>query len=850
MGDKTKQPEHELITKFLSGTFSPTDYLRKTLKLSNYDTEREKINTGLKCVEEKLHSEVSDHHEELMNQVTSLREIDQKLDTVKTNVSTLQSSVKRMKHTIQEPYDIIQSRVTQLQNMWYTMELFHTVHNFLLLLQKLKDQQNLLPAETGSDKSSTTTKQPQTSGTLAMELPKAAKHLHEIETVLAEVDLTGIEIVDQERPFINAISKAIRKKANDVLQTGLQDQNQAEVGLALQTFYNLECLPEVVKDLVSKQRKSCQIYIHNQLKGVTDESGPKSSEQTVRSMVFTRLTDVTDHIVKHFMQLAQLYKVLAKRRDPVNHISFLTVATPTVGADFLPNFWQEITNLLHSKLNTMVQRSKMINEILVSEYPRMHRLFYTFIQGCVDHFYWLQPPDPKPTPDPNQWLKNTMQQFEKHFQEASLNRLLERVEKLGDKMRQGEPVTEDRGKEVPTEKEKSQMQTLQPADLRQLVASISQELTATRGEKALSPVVLTNIGTALQLFCAKCKKSVVAKWTCAAQIATPCNKAQTHNAAIYNNLCKLSTDVIQLIGSQPHITSGSHPSMMATSVEVEGWEAAYKKAMWSLHETLLEAVAFASSIISPIFTTTTKYSEKLLMKVHKEQYNTESGLQSKSAYIAELENRLQTTKNKILFTLDATTQPYEALSKKLAGHLLSFWVRHACLVPVPSENGKLKLAGELVNVHFAINTIYNVEKLGPPYRELRAFRTVMFMDTQQIAACNEVKNATLHPVNVVHHLISRSTALQFPYQQANPPQTVEEFSEELDPLFAEQTENQSKQTNDGAVLQQKSFDMFSDWWNTVEEMIDAFDQSELNDGDKEIVAALHTLGDMFWPIED
>ena len=44
-----------------------------------------------------------------------------------------------------------------------------------------------------------------------------------------------------------------------------------------------------------------------------------------------------------------------------------------------------------------------------------------------------------------------------------------------------------------------------PADVRTFTAAVTHEITATRGERALQPPILTNIAKSLQLFSVKCE---------------------------------------------------------------------------------------------------------------------------------------------------------------------------------------------------------------------------------------------------------------------------------------------------------------------------------------------------------
>jgi hypothetical protein len=54
------------------------------------------------------------------------------------------------------------------------------------------------------------------------------------EQLQKEADLSGIEVVDEETPFIAKVETEIVNKATYMLQQGMETQNQAEVANALQ----------------------------------------------------------------------------------------------------------------------------------------------------------------------------------------------------------------------------------------------------------------------------------------------------------------------------------------------------------------------------------------------------------------------------------------------------------------------------------------------------------------------------------------------------------------------------------------------------------------------------------------
>lgn len=90
----------------MSESFDSTTYVSSLI--GNVDTKQPlpssrqnledallKLNSGLSVIDKELNSQVASHHEELLNQVTTLKDLEDMLQVVKSGVDTLQSSVDK-----------------------------------------------------------------------------------------------------------------------------------------------------------------------------------------------------------------------------------------------------------------------------------------------------------------------------------------------------------------------------------------------------------------------------------------------------------------------------------------------------------------------------------------------------------------------------------------------------------------------------------------------------------------------------------------------------------------------------------------------------------------------------------
>nr|CAB3465413.1 unnamed protein product [Digitaria exilis] len=103
--------------------------------------------------------------------------------------------------------------------------------------------------------------------------------------------------------------------------------------------------------------------------------------------------------------------------------------------------------------------------------------------------------------------------------------------------------------------------------------------------------------------------------------------------------------------------------------------------------------------------------------------------------------------------------------RRMASRVLIFFIRHASLVRPLSEAGKLRMARDMAELELAVGqNLFPVEQLGAPYRALRAFRPVLFLETSQLEKSPLLQDL---PASVIlHHLYSRGPdELQSPLQR-------------------------------------------------------------------------------------
>ncbi|KAJ6391933.1 hypothetical protein OIU77_025818 [Salix suchowensis] len=116
-------------------------------------------------------------------------------------------------------------------------------------------------------------------------------------------------------------------------------------------------------------------------------------------------------------------------------------------------------------------------------------------------------------------------------------------------------------------------------------------------------------------------------------------------------------------------------------------------------------------------------------------------------------------------TIAGTETICTQLVRSMASRVLIFFIRHASLVRPLSESGKLRMARDMAELELTIGqSLFPVEQLGPPYRALRAFRPLIFLETSQLGGSPLLQD--LPPSVILHHLYTRGPdELESPLQR-------------------------------------------------------------------------------------
>jgi hypothetical protein len=308
-----------VFAKFLVDDFNATQFASEALSSGSAASSSEKLQEGIELLEKQLRIEVFFRHDELLQQLSSLKETESVLTVVRAGAESLQASTQRVRSEIAEPYKQIKAKSRQLASLHDTVELLRSLIRALKQLKKLQDLM-------------------ESSGAKA-ELAKAAQIYNDIETLRKEADLAGVEVVDEEIPWLLEVGNQIRRDAMKGLESGMEALNQAEVGGILQVFYNMGELKSTIESLINRYKEmavksvsfaldmkaiSASVGVSLGSGGIQRSGAPLGAGASkARESLWQRIGACMDQLHSIVVAAWHLQRVLSKKRDPISHIGFL-----------------------------------------------------------------------------------------------------------------------------------------------------------------------------------------------------------------------------------------------------------------------------------------------------------------------------------------------------------------------------------------------------------------------------------------------------------------------------------------------------------------------------------------------
>uniref|UniRef100_A0A3Q1KEZ2 Conserved oligomeric Golgi complex subunit 5 n=1 Tax=Anabas testudineus TaxID=64144 RepID=A0A3Q1KEZ2_ANATE len=733
----------ECYADFLAGDFDVKTYTAQAIHHAVIAEQLAKLAQGISQLDKELHSQVVARHEDLLAQATGIESLEGVLQMMQTRISALQAAVDRIRTKIVDPYNKIVARITQLARLQVACDLLRRIIRILYLSKRLQGQ-----LQGGS-----------------REITKAAQSLNELDYLSQGVDLSGIEVIENDLLLISRARLEVENQAKRLLEQGMEIQNPTQVGTALQVFYNLGSLTETISSVVGGYRTTIQDNITSALdiKGLTQPTNPRGAPgravlptpgntAAFRAALWTNLEKLMDQICAACTQVQHLQKVLMKKRDPVTHVCFIDEIIKDGQPDILYTFWTDVTNTLSEEFHKATEASSFLKQAFEGEYPKLLRLYNELWRRLQQYSASLQgaltsgggamdvPLDIGATEtetqdlfmhgkqdyNPEKALKDSLQPYEAAYLSKSLSRLFDPIN-LVFPMGGRNPPSSD--------------------ELDSIIKTISSELNVASVDPNLSLAVAKNAAKTVQLFCVKSEQLLCTQGD-ASQVIGPLTEGQRRNIAVVNSLYRLQQAVAKF------------PCGV-----IQG------------------AQALMSSAVQPLLQSVGDSIEAILITLHQEDFSGPLSSPDKpdvpcSLYMKELQGFISRVMADYFRHFQCADFIYES-TESIAQRAIKLFIRHASLLRPLGEGGKMRLAADFAQMEMAVAPLCRrVSDLGKPYRMLRSFRPLLFQTSELIASSPAVGDLIPYST-LLHFLFTRAPSeLKSPHQRSE--WSIARYSQWLD----------------------------------------------------------------------
>ncbi|XP_027899344.1 conserved oligomeric Golgi complex subunit 5 isoform X1 [Xiphophorus couchianus] len=747
----------ECYSDFLDEDFDVKTYTAQAIHQAVIAEQLAKLAQGISQLDKELHSQVVARHEDLLAQATGIESLEGVLQMMQTRISALQAAVERMRAKIVDPYNKIVGRITQLARLQVACDLLRRIIRILYLSKRLQGQ-----LQGGS-----------------REITKAAQSINELDYLSQGVDLSGIEVIENDLLLISRARLEVENQAKRLLEQGMEIQNPTQVGTALQVFYNLGSLRETITSVVGGYQTTIKDNVSKALdiKGLTQPTNPRGAPgravmptpgntAAFRAALWTNLEKLMDQICAACRQVQHLQKVLMKKRDPVSHVCFIDEIIKQDGQpDILYTFWTDVTGTLSEDFHRATEASSFLKQAFEGEYPKLLRLYNelwrrlqqysTSLQGALTSSGGFDTPldltnaeiesqdlftHGKQDYNPEKALKDSLQPYEAAYLSKSLSRLFDPIN-LVFPMGGRNPPSND--------------------ELESIIKTISSELNVASVDPNLSLAVAKNAAKTIQLFCVKSEQLLCTQGD-ASQVIGPLTEGQRRNVTVVNSLYRLQQAVAKIISAL-----GACPPA----------------AVDALLSSLEGVQALMSSAVQPLLQSVSDSIEAIIITLHQEDFSGTLSSPDKpdvpcSLYMKELQgfiSRVMTDYFKHFWCLDFVYDNTESIAQRA----IELFLRHASLLRPLGEGGKMRLAADFAQMEMAVAPLCRrVSDLGKPYRMLRSFRPLLFQTSELIASSPAVGDLIPYST-VLHFLFTRAPSeLRSPHQRAE--WSIARYSQWLD----------------------------------------------------------------------
>ncbi|UJR27001.1 hypothetical protein I4U23_008307 [Adineta vaga] len=724
----------EAFKDFLEDDFDIKSFSANVLQTKIVTDYLQHLNELIRSLDGEIKQQVSTNAPVLFRQASSIGTIEDVLENMQTRIKSLKTTVDSISTKVTEPYNIILNRKYQLTRLQNTCDLLRRIKGIMQQTAKLR--KFISSSNTGQQQ---------------IELVKASQCLSELDHFTVDADFTGIDIVEKDLQFVFKARHDIHNQAQDVLENGLNHLNPAQIGTALQVFFNLGILYDSIQSIEQRSIKNFQSQVvdYLDLKQLSKTRDPSNPGRTTmpsigntpqfRALLWTNIEKILDLLYVHVAQLYNLTRVLIKKKDPITHGTFIDeLIKHGHSGDLVGKFWISAMKILREQLRTSVADSIHLKQALEGEYPKLLKLQ----NEVINRLNQLQPgfneiemdninEESNNSEEINEKQKTNLQLnecfdiFEQSYLSISLSRLSDLINLM---------FSTSTMKLLPTQQE-----------IENLIKVIVNELSVTTVSEALVNKVARNIAKSIQLFAAKCEQSICTDSEGSQVVSAP-TPAQIRNISAINILYNFCTMINKMLSDQQNLSS---------------------TAITRITDALQCVHSLMNTAIHPFLSSVADCIEAILVTMHNEDFSQTASSRSdsqSSLYMKELQEFIFRIQKNYFTEFQCKDFMYENLAP-IACRAIILFIEHVSLVRPLGEGGMLRLVVDFAQIELALSPFCRrLIDLGKHYKILKAFRSLLILNTEDFQNNSAVGDVVPYDV-VLHHLFSRAPAdIRSPHQ--------------------------------------------------------------------------------------
>ncbi|DBA03896.1 TPA: hypothetical protein N0F65_004586 [Lagenidium giganteum] len=735
----------------------------------------DKLQDTVVKIDRAITEHISEHHMELLEQVGSV-------DGLQTQVSAVQSSVYQLKHSVHDLERMVQQQHDKLSvsiRKHRQVEKCNDIVRRLLRYHQLSERILSSPLAHAPHKPAGAA--PTHTGN--SEMVTLALAIREVESLVADPQFEELSVVRLGLASIRKIGHGIRADVRTNLRQGMQRLSQADVADALQILFYTGALTESVQSTVSDviqdvERKCTDALAEDMLLSHSTTSGGEAVAQ--KTDVWKAIQDVFEVFRVHALQVWNLQRVLVKMIDPSTSKNYLDLVIDKDEPTLFATFWEVSCGILGELFSSTLSYRTAVKTVLLGSYPRMREEACRMLQDLrsmtamkldtdmvtnanVRGYQEMLNGIASSTHEQTQLLDAMSKLFEL-FMDRAFRRLSNPIQMMF-------PQSTNFHVSPPS---RSDMQTL--------VRTMLSEIDQVGNDPVLLDGIMKQIRKAVTLFCSNAKR--IAHSGKAASVPAANygrTTTQAHNVSLLGVLHQLDESVDEFANRLSNAVPNHGADAFSLTAKlaktiVDQELVPCREALRDLEYLILGQYLQGLCIVL----------ENMLAKMHDESFGDRAGERGGaggSRFMAEFSGAFMVVQEEHLKRLPSASFVTACLSDFVA-RLISVFLRHASLLRPLEESGKLRLANDMAQMELRLECVVQLRSLGAPYEELRAFRHMMFLDTNNVLRDSTIDK--IRPSNVWHHLISRAPAeLQLPHQRKQ--LSAAKYIDWLDTAVAAQT---------------------------------------------------------------